>query len=77
MEKPLGSEVKGDEEKVYRLKKTIYGLKQVQRSWYNMIDEYLLDNGFYRCDGEPTRYIKESHCKLLIVFIYVDDFIFS
>eukprot|EP00253_Pinus_taeda_P030278 PITA_30278 len=39
------------------------------------IDAYLLENGFNKCDGEPTLYIKESDGKILIVVLYVDDLI--
>eukprot|EP00253_Pinus_taeda_P011133 PITA_11133 len=52
--------VEVQEDKVYRLRKALYGLKQAPRAWYSRIDAYLLDNGFYKCDSEPTLYIKES-----------------
>ena len=42
-----------------------------------MIDAYLLDNGFDKCDGEPTLYIKKTEGKILIVVLYVDDVIFT
>eukprot|EP00253_Pinus_taeda_P011602 PITA_11602 len=57
---PPGYEVEGKEDKVYRLKKALYTLKQAPCAWYNKIDAYLLDNGFDKCDGEPTLYIKEN-----------------
>ena len=57
---PPGYEVEGQEDKVYRLRKSLYGLKQALRAWYSMIDAYLLDNGFNKCDGEPTLYIKRE-----------------
>ena len=74
---PLGYEVEGQEEKVYQLRKALYGLKQALLVWYNKIDSYLLDNGFGKCDGEPTIYIKESEGKILIVVLYVDNLIFT
>ena len=37
---PPGYEVVRQEHKVYRFKKSLYGLKQTPRVWYNMIDEY-------------------------------------
>eukprot|EP00253_Pinus_taeda_P004978 PITA_04978 len=77
IEQPLGYEKKGEEHKVCRLKKALYGLKQVPRAWYSRIDSYLLENGFDKCDGEPTVYIKEKDGKLLIVVLYVDDVIFT
>ena len=77
IEKPLGYEKKGEEHKVCRLKKALYGLKQAPRAWYSRIDSYLLENGFEKCEGEPTVYIKEKDGKLLIVVLYVDDVIFT
>eukprot|EP00253_Pinus_taeda_P003704 PITA_03704 len=76
IEKPLGYEKKGQEHKVCRLKKALYGLKQAPRAWYSRIDSYLLENGFEKCEGEPTLYIKEKDGKILIVVLYVDDVIF-
>ena len=35
--KPLGYVIKGEENKVYRLKKALYGFKQVPRAWYNVL----------------------------------------
>eukprot|EP00253_Pinus_taeda_P025723 PITA_25723 len=70
-------EKKGQEHKVCRLKKALYGLKQAPRAWYSRIDSYLLENGFDKCEGEPTSYIKEKDCKILIVVLYVDDVIFT
>eukprot|EP00253_Pinus_taeda_P016785 PITA_16785 len=57
---PPGYEVEGQEYNVYRLRKTLYGLKQATRAWYSKIATNLLDNCFDKCDGEPTLYIKES-----------------
>eukprot|EP00253_Pinus_taeda_P011792 PITA_11792 len=77
IEQPLGYEKKGEEHKVCKLKKALYGLKQAPRAWYSRIDSYLLENGFDKCEGEPTVYIKEKDGKLLIVVLYVDDVIFK
>ena len=52
--------VEDKEAKVYRLRKYLYGMKQAPNAWYNKIDAYILDNGFNKCDREPTLYIKES-----------------
>eukprot|EP00253_Pinus_taeda_P022758 PITA_22758 len=77
IEQPLGYEKKGEEHKVCKLKKTLYGLKQAPRAWYSRIDSYLLENGFDKCEREPTIYIKEKDGKILIVVLYVDDVIFT
>ena len=77
VEQPPGYEVKGEEHKVFRLKRSLYGLKQAPRAWYSRIDSYLMRNGFSKSDGEPTLYIKASNGKVLIVVLYVDDLIFT
>ena len=73
---PSGYEVEGQEDKVYRLRKALYGMKQAPHAWYNMIDAYLLDNGFDKCDGEHTLYIKESDGKVLIIVLYVCMYVY-
>jgi hypothetical protein len=42
VDQPPGYEILGQEDKVYKLKKTLYGLKQAPRAWYNIIDNYPL-----------------------------------
>jgi len=41
IKQPPGYEVKGQEEKVLKLKKALYGLKQAPRVWNSRIDKYL------------------------------------
>ena len=60
------------------MKKALYGLKQDPRPWYNRIDSYLTENGFHRSESEPILYTKvNEQSKMLIVFLYVDDLIFT
>lgn len=77
VEQPPGYEVEGQEHKVCKLKKAFYRLKQALRAWYSRIDAYLIENGFDKCDGEPTLYIRENDGKIRIVVLYVDDLIFT
>jgi hypothetical protein len=41
VEQPQGYEVPGQEDKVYILKKALYGLNQDPKAWYSRIDSYL------------------------------------
>jgi hypothetical protein len=78
VQQPQGYEVKENEHKVYKLKKALYGLKQAPRAWYSRIDNYFLKKGFKRSESEPTLYIKSNGTNdLLIVFLYVDDLIYT
>jgi hypothetical protein len=42
VEQPMSYEVKGYEDNILKLNKTLYGLKQVSRAWYSHIDDYFL-----------------------------------
>ena len=53
-------------------------MKQEPRAWYRRIDSYMIKNGFCRSNIEHTLYIKvNEHGNILIVFLYVDEIIFT
>ena len=54
VQQPLGYEKKGEEGKVYKLRKTLYGLKQAPRAWYSKIKAYFVREGYERCLCEHT-----------------------
>ncbi|KAH9669728.1 hypothetical protein KPL70_021911 [Citrus sinensis] len=77
IEQSLGYLVKGHEDKVLRLKKALYGLKQAPRVWNSIIDKYFQEKGFTKCPYEHALYVKENYGDILIVYLYVDDLIFT
>ena len=79
VEQPPGYIVKGEENKVYRLRRALYDLKQAPHAWYNRIEAYFLKEGFEKCPYEHTLFIKKSThgTSLLLVCLYVDDLIFT
>ncbi|KAG6438793.1 hypothetical protein O3G_MSEX000229 [Manduca sexta] len=78
MQKPDCFDCNVNSNKVLKLKKAIYGLKQASRAWNKKVDVCLQDNGYKKSQLEPCMYIKNiDKCKT-IVTVYVDDFfIFS
>jgi hypothetical protein len=42
VEQPQGFVIQGEEEKVYKLRKAWYRLKQAPKVWYTHIDNYLM-----------------------------------
>jgi len=56
-----------------KLQKSLYGLKQSERMWYNRLSEYLLQKGYSNCDDCPCVFIKKSQMGFCIILVYVDD----
>jgi len=78
VQQPKGFVKKSEEEKVYKLKKALFGLKQAPRAWYNKIEAYFVRNGFEWCFYEHTLFTKSKEGgKILIVSLYVDDLIYT
>lgn len=45
MEQPLGFVTQGEYEKIYRLKKFLYGLEQSPRAWFSKFSEIVQEFG--------------------------------
>ena len=73
MEQPEGFSKKNQEHKVCKLSKSLYGLKQAGRSWYQMIDANLTDLGFERTSADVCIYHFQKDGVLMVVALYVDD----
>ncbi|KAM1022199.1 hypothetical protein ACFX2A_044253 [Malus domestica] len=56
-----------------RLSRSLYGLKQSGRMWYNRLSEYLTSQGNVNNELCPYVFIKKSHSGFAIVAVYVDD----
>lgn len=67
----------GEEHKVYRLLKALYGLRQAPRAWYIKIIKCLEKLGFAKCPFEHVVYIKKEENETMIVEVYVDDLLIT
>jgi hypothetical protein len=65
--------VKGKKELVCKLKKSLYGLKQSPRMWYQNFDTYILGLEFVRSRGDHCVYSKQVGNHFICVVLYVDD----
>ncbi|PKI44202.1 hypothetical protein CRG98_035407 [Punica granatum] len=72
MDQPKGFESK-DKSKVCKLKRSIYGLTQVSRSWNRRFDEAVKSFGFIKYEDEPCVYKKASGSMIAFLVLYVDD----
>jgi hypothetical protein len=73
MKQPEGFVVKGKKELVCKLKKSLYGLKQSPRMWYQNFDTYILGLGFVRSRVDHCVYSKQVGNHFIYVVLYVDD----
>ena len=62
---------------VYRLEKSLYGLKQSGRNWNKLLDEYLTNNKFVQNPADHCVYIRETEKEKVILIIWVDDLIIA
>lgn len=58
---------------VCRLQKSLYGLKQASRNWYERLNTVLADTGMERCDADPCVYYSFTDNGMIILAVYVDD----
>ena len=56
-----------------KLQRSLYGLKQSERMWYNRLSEYLLKEGYVNNPICPCVFIKKSEIGFSIIAVYVDD----
>ena len=59
--------------KVCKLQRSIYGLKQASRSWNKRFDEEIKKFGFVQNPDEPCVYRKASGSNVTFLILYVDD----
>ncbi|WJZ95622.1 hypothetical protein VitviT2T_014376 [Vitis vinifera] len=73
MVQPEGFVVKDQEQKVCKLQRSIYGLKQASRSWNIKFNEAIKSYGFEQNLGEPCVYKQIGGDKVVFLVLYVDD----
>ena len=56
-----------------KLQRSLYGLKQSGRMWYNRLSEYLIKEGYINNPICPCVFIKKSESGFAIIAVYVDD----
>src|SRR3954466_6900793 len=73
MMQPKGFVDPKDANKVCKLQRSIYGLKQASRSWNQCFDKVIKAFGFIQNFGEACIYKKVSGSSIAFLILYVDD----
>jgi len=75
MQMPKG--IPHPENKVCRLKKSLYGLKQASTQWFSKLKNTLLSLGYIQSKNDYSLFLNKSSTKLTIIVVYVDGILIS
>jgi hypothetical protein len=65
------------EGKVCKLIKSLYGLKQASRQWYDKLSSFLHNIGYLHMTSDPTLFIKHTASTFTALLVYVDDIVLT
>ena len=77
MIQPMGFDIKGQERRVCKLKRSIYGLKRSSRQWYFRFHDSIISHGFEMIEEDHCVYLKCSKKSVLILSSYVDNILIA
>ncbi|KAH9650374.1 protein kinase domain-containing protein [Citrus sinensis] len=62
-------------QKVFKLKKSLYGLKQSPRAWFGKFTKTMVLFGYNQSNSDHTLFIKKQQGKITTLIVYVDDMV--
>ncbi|WJZ94687.1 hypothetical protein VitviT2T_013525 [Vitis vinifera] len=62
-------------QKVCKLKKSLYGLKQSSRAWFGRFTKSMRAFGYRQSNSDHTLFLKKQHGKITALIVYVDDMV--
>ena len=73
MKQPEGFVMSGQEHKVSKLVKSLYGLKQTPKQRHEKFDKVIVSNGFNIHESNKCVYSIFNGNKCVIIYLFVDD----
>ncbi|KAL5770428.1 hypothetical protein ACOSP7_014582 [Xanthoceras sorbifolium] len=73
MQQPEGFIEAAHPDAVCRLYKSLYGLKQDPRAWFDKLKSALVQYGFTPSNSDHSLYIKRASKAVTFILVYVDD----
>ena len=73
MRQPAGFVDKTRPDHVCLLHKSLYGLKQSPRAWFNKFSDFLIEFGFICIIKDPSLFIYSHDGNIIMLLLYVDD----
>ena len=72
---PLGNPHSGSQ--VCRLRRTLYGLKQALRAWFEKFSSVIAQQGFTSSPYDTALFVRRSSAGITLILLYVDDIIIT
>ena len=63
--------------KVCRLKKSLYGLKQSPRAWFDRFRRAMIGMGYRQINADHTVFFRRNEGYITVLAVYVDDMIIT
>lgn len=60
-----------------KLHKSIYGLKQALRQWFNKLSAALLTEGFLQSQSDHSLFTRRADGSFIALLVYVDDMLIA
>ncbi|XP_019184263.1 PREDICTED: uncharacterized protein LOC109179154 [Ipomoea nil] len=77
MEQPPGFVAQGESGKVCRLRRSLYGLKQSPRAWFEKFSQVVENFGMVKGKSDHSMFYKWSKTGIIWLVVYVDDIVIT
>ena len=77
MEQPPGFVARGEIGKVFRLRKSLYGLKQSPRVWFGKFSQAVEKFGLQKSKSDHSVFYRNSSLGIILLVVYVDDIVIT
>ena len=67
----------GDIEKVCRLRKSLYGLKQSPHVWFGKVNQVVNEFGMQKSKSDHSIFYRNSSSGIILLVVYVDNIIIT
>lgn len=77
MEQPPGFVAQGESDRVCRLRKSLYGLKQSPRAWFGKFSQAIETWGMIKSEHDHSVFYRKSPSGIILLVVYVDDIVIT